>query len=212
MYAKPLEIEDFLAPEDWGSLPGEVRRRFAAHGEAIIYRGAMTVQRSWLGALFAWVAAPLGQPLLSRNGEDIETEVHVYPDGKGGVVWERWLLEAGRPANCVRSTKQRGQHGRLEERTDRGLGMELDVFAANGALVFQSRGYFLQFGAFRLPLPSWATPGTCRVIHTNLGADLFRFTMEMQHPLWGKTFTQRGVFVDPVPCAAQGAMVQLELV
>lgn len=199
MHAKPLEIETLLRPEDWASLPDSVRRRFTAHHARIVYRGVLTVRRSWFGALFAWAAAPLGQPLLSRNAQDIETEVHVYPDGKGGVVWERWLLEAGRTANCVRSTKRLDRQGGLEECTDHGLGMELEVFATAGALVFQSRQYFLQLGRFRLSLPSWATPGTCRVTHTNLGAELFRFTLEMRHPIWGTTFQQQGVFVDPMP-------------
>lgn len=209
MHATPLEIETLMTPEDWTSLPGDVRRRFAPHHAQVVYRGVLTVRHSWLGALFAWAAAPLGQPLLSRNRKDIETEVHVYPDGKGGVVWERWLLEAGQPANCVRSTKALGRSGGLEERTDRGLGMELDVFAADGALVFQSRRYFLQLGRFRVPLPSWATPGTCRVTHSNLSAELFRFTLEMRHPLWGTTFQQRGVFVDPVPCEKPRQTAQL---
>ena len=42
------------------------------------------------------------------------------------------------------------------------------------------------------------TPGTCRVTHTDLGDGLFRFDLDMVHPLWGHTFHQSGVFVDPV--------------
>ncbi len=199
MNAKPLEIESLVPPEDWASLSVDIRRRFAAGHAPVVYRGALTMRRSWLGALFAWAAKPLGQPLLSRYGEDVETEVHVYPDGRGGVVWERWLLEAGRPANCVRSTKGLGRDGGLEERTDRGLGMKLDIFVAGGDLVFQSRAYFLQFGRFRLYLPAWATPGTCRVTHTSFSPQIFRFTLEMCHPIWGVTFQQRGMFIDPEP-------------
>jgi hypothetical protein len=209
MHATPLEIETLLPREDWASLSADIRRRFAVHQAPIVYRGVLSVRRSWLGALFAWAATPLGRPLLNRNGEDIETEVHVYPDGHGGVVWERWMLEAGRPANCVRSTKSLGRRGTLEERTDRGLGMNLDVLVAKGALVFQSRGYFLQFGRFRLPLPAWATPGTCRVTHTSFSPHVFRFTLEMCHPLLGITFQQRGIFIDPVPPSAPGQVSRL---
>jgi hypothetical protein len=212
MHAKPLEIETLLPSEDWASLSSDIRRRFAAFHAPVVYRGVLTVRRSWLGALFAWAATPLGQPLLSRNGEDVETEVPVYPDGRGGVVWERWLLEAGRPANCVRSTKGLGRGGGLEERTDRGLGMELDVFVTGGALVFQSRGYFLQFGRFRLSLPAWVTPGTCRVTHTSLSPQVFRFTLEMRHPFLGVTFQQRGMFIDPEATIAPKQAAQLALV
>lgn len=208
MHAKPLDIETLLPPGGWASLSVDIRRRFAPGHAPVVYRGALTARRSLLGAVFAWAAAPFGQPLFSRNGEDIETEVHVYPDGRGGVVWERWLLQAGRPAHCVRSTKAAGRRGGLEERSDRGLGMELDVFVADGALVFQSRRYFMQLGRFRLNLPAWAAPGTCRVTHTSLGPGLFRFTLDMHHPLWGATFQQHGMFTDPDLAAAPAQLAQ----
>jgi hypothetical protein len=35
------------------------------------------------------------------------------------------------------------------------------------------------------------------VVHTDLGAGRFRFTMSMVHSLWGETFYQSGVFSDP---------------
>jgi Domain of unknown function (DUF4166) len=213
MPAEPLHIETLLPAGDWAALSPDIRRRFAAaHAHApVIYRGALTIRRSPIGALFALLAAPLGQPLPRRAGEDITTEVHVSPDARGGMVWERWLLAQGRPAARVRSTKRMGQGG-LEECTDRGLGMALDVFTENGALVFQSRGYFFSIGRWRLRLPGWAGPGTCRVTHTSLSAELFRFTLEMRHPFFGMIFVQRGMFIDPEPLLAPRAKNQPALV
>lgn len=196
-----LQIENLIPAEDWASLSPDIRRRFAAAHAPVIYRGALTIRRSKIGALFACLAAPLGQPLPHCAGEDIVTEVHVFPDAQGGMVWERWLLASGRPAARVRSTKQMGRYG-LEERTDRGLGMVLDVFVENGTLVFQSRGYFLTLGRWRLRVPDWAGPGICRVTHTSYSAELFRFTLEMRHPLAGLIFVQRGMFIDPDPALA----------
>jgi hypothetical protein len=97
----------------------------------------------------------------------------------------------------VRSTKQLDTDGRLFERTDGGLSMALDVFEERGSLVFQSRGFSLVWGRLRLPVPALLTPGTCRVMHTDLGGGFFRFTLSMVHPLWGRTFHQSGVFADP---------------
>jgi hypothetical protein len=47
-------------------------------------------------------------------------------------------------------------------------------------------------------VPALLTPGTGRVTHTDLGDGLFRFDLDMVHPLWGHTFHQSGVFADPV--------------
>lgn len=97
----------------------------------------------------------------------------------------------------VRSTKELGADGGLLERTDGGLSMSLDVFEENGALVFRSRSFWWVLGRMRLAMPALLTPGTCTVAHTDLGCGQFRFTLSMQHPWWGETFHQSGVFTDP---------------
>ena len=76
--------------------------------------------------------------------------------------------------------------------------MALDVFEEDVTLVFQSRRFFLALGPLRIPVPQWLSPGQCRVTHTDLGGGDFRFTLSMQHPLWGETFHQSGVFTDPL--------------
>ena len=139
------------------------------------------------------------------------TSVRVFDDGHGGMVWERRFHTAGeRAPHVVRSTKQVGADGGLQERTDGGLSMALAVFEERGALVFESRRFALILGRLRIPVPALLTPGTCRVTHTDLGDGLFRFDLDMVHPLWGHTFHQSGVFADPVevmtaPLASQAA-------
>jgi hypothetical protein len=124
--------------------------------------------------------------------------VRVSDNGLGGVIWERCFHtgSAGQD-RIVRSTKELGADGGLLERTVGGLSMSLDVFEEAGALVFQSRRFWLVWGRLRLPVPALLTPGTCRVAHTDLGEGLFRFTLSMVHPLWRETFHQTGVFSDP---------------
>ena len=123
--------------------------------------------------------------------------MQVYDDGTGGVVWERRLWLAPEAPVLVRSTKRAGPAGTLLECVDGGLGMVLDVFEEAGALVFQSRAYFLTIGPWRLPLPALLTPGCCRVAHHAVGPGRFRFELDMHHPLWGTTFRQIGLFDDP---------------
>jgi hypothetical protein len=193
-----LDIAALIGPDDWACLAPDIRRRFAPDHARMVYRGALTVRRSPIGLLYARIAAAFGRPLPLCAGDDIETEVRVFSDNAGGVVWERWLFLPGHPASCIRSTKAIGRNGRLEEKTDRGLIMALDVFVSDGALVFQSRGYSIKiFGKIRLPIPALLGPGQCRVTHEGLSPEFFRFTLDIRHRLWGRTFYQRGIFLDP---------------
>jgi len=193
-----LDIAALIGPDDWACLAPDIRRRFAPDHAPMVYRGALTVRRSPIGLLYARIAAAFGRPLPLCAGDDIETEVRVFSDNAGGVVWERWLFLPGHPASCIRSTKAIGRNGRLEEKTDRGLIMALDVFVSDGALVFQSRGYSIKiFGKIRLPIPALLGPGQCRVTHEGLSPEFFRFTLDIRHRLWGRTFYQRGIFLDP---------------
>lgn len=193
--ATPLDLSALLGDAAWARLPAAVRRRFAAgHAEAT-YRGLMDMRCSPLGRVLAWLVKPLRSPLAAANASGVATTVRVRAVG-AGVVWERHFDDG---VGRVCSTKELDRDGRLQERTRGGLGMALDVFEQDGALVFESRRYFLDLGALRLRMPGLLSPGTCRVEHRDLGGDLFRFTLSMSHPLWGETFHQTGVFVDPSP-------------
>lgn len=189
----PLDLSLLLGPAAWARLPAAVQRRFAAgHAEAC-YRGHMDLRCSALGRVLAWLVKPLRSPLVAARAQGVPTTVRVRAVGVG-VVWER-CFEAG--VGCVMSTKELDRDGQLQERTEGGLGMSLDVFEQDGALVFQSRRYFLTLGRWRLAVPGLLSPGTCRVEHRDLGQGQFRFTLSMSHPLWGETFHQTGVFADP---------------
>jgi hypothetical protein len=161
----------------------------------------MALDRSAAGLAFALLALPFRAPLPWRRSGAAPAEVRVRDDGAGGVVWERWLdLGAAGGPVLIRSTKRLGPDGALLECVEGGLGMVLALREEDGALVFESRRYFLALGgAWRVPLPAALTPGRCRVTHAEENGDprRFRFTLEIRHPLWGRCFHQTGVFEDP---------------
>lgn len=193
-----LDIVALLGPAAWQKLSPAIRRRFASHHAPVCYAGQMELRASALGRVFACFAQLLGSPLAGRRAGLVPTQVQVYGDEQGGVVWQRQLGLPGSAGNqLVRSTKRLGPSGRLEECTDGGLSMDLDVCVESGALVFYSRRYFCLLGRWRLPVPALLTPGVCRVEHRDVAPGQFRFTMTMQHPLWGQTFYQSGIFLDP---------------
>lgn len=195
--AAPLDLRRLVGIDGWSRLPAAVRRRFGpGHGDTV-YAGKLDLHCSPIGRLFAWLSRGIGAPLTGACQADVPAYVQVHDDGCGGMVWERRFAAWGQAAAQVRSTKETGPDGGLFERTDGGLGMALDVFEENGSLVFRSCRYELVVGRRRIPVPALFTPGTCRVSHTDLGDGRFRFTLDMTHPLWGRTFHQSGVFTDP---------------
>lgn len=195
--AAALDIAALLGPDQWQQLSAAIRHRFATGHADVSYRGTLLLRHSAIGRCFAMVARLMGSPLACANRDDVPALVNVRQDGQGGVVWERQLGDAQDGSQLVRSTKRLGPDGRLEECTDGGLSMRLEVCVEDGALVFYSRRYFLLLAHWRLPVPALLTPGTCRVEHRDEGPGRFRFTLDMVHPLWGRTFHQTGVFHDP---------------
>lgn len=199
------DFRTLVGREGWNRLDTDIQRRFApGHAStAIHYRGRMDIERSALGLVFATLAQLIGAPLPMGRAGNVPTIVRVSDDRDGGVVWERRLfLNRDRPPACIRSTKRLGpSDGNLAdtllECVDGGLGMVLAVFEEGRSLVFESRSYFLELAGMRVPIPALLTPGRCRVTHAAVAPTRFRFTMEMVHPLWGRTFHQTGLFNDP---------------
>ena len=203
---RSLDLPALVGAAGWARLPAAVRRRFGVDHGAATYVGRMELRCSPIGRVFALASRLFGSPLSAVTSTAVPTSVRVFDDGRGGMVWERSFHTAGAEApHVVRSTKQLGDDGGLLERTDGGLSMALDVFEERGALVFESRRFTLLLGRLRLPVPALLAPGTCRVTHTDLGDGLFRFDLDMVHPLWGHTFHQSGVFADPVASSHEGA-------
>ena len=193
-----------VGPAGWARLAPAIQWRFGAAQahRPRVYHGAMEVWRSPAGLLFALLGRAFGGPLPLRQGRAVPAEVRVRPEG-AGMSWERLLHFGPGRTERVASTKQDGPGGRLLERTDGGLIMELDVFEQGGALVFRSRRYLLDVFRWRIPVPALLTPGACEVRHEDAGPGRFRFTLTASHSVWGVTFRQDGLFNDPVetkPC------------
>jgi hypothetical protein len=187
-------IPRILGARAWMSLPDAVRARFTRVTPAL-YRGATDTRLSPLGRLFAWSLLSFGAPLPVIAGQgDALVKVSVK---NGGMSWTRIYRGPFGLAFQVRSIKRPSEDGRLLECCAGGWTMLLDLSADRGSLVFRSRRFFWRLGVVSLPLPVWMTPGIAEVRHTDLGAGRFRFTLTFDHPWFGRTVFQDGVFADP---------------
>jgi len=194
-----LDFRRLLGREAWNQLPAAVRHRFGAHaaGVTTVYDGRMVVEASPFGWLVAQVCRLIGTPLAPWTGTDVPTSVDVHLDPRGGLVWARTYRFAGRAPILVSSTKLMDADGTLLEVVRGGLGMALSVTVEDGALHFRSRHYFAGVGAWRIGIPDLLTPGRAHVVHRDLGGGTFRFTLAFDHPWFGRTLYQDGVFRDP---------------
>ena len=81
----------------------------------------------------------------------------------------------------------------------------LDRLGSEAGPAFRHRPRRLRLGATLGPPAAQAlfdidilpADATLAQQHRDLGGGRFRFTLEIRHPLWGRTFRQAGEFVDP---------------
>lgn len=193
----PSVFRQLLGEAGWRRLHPEVRRRFGVEAEATHhYAGFMSELRlSRLGWLLAQACRLIGTPLAPYRGRDVPVLARVHRDGRrGGTAWERFYCYPGRQPIRVASTKVYDEAAGLMEMVVGGLGMYLELSEREGAICFESRGYFWQVFGRRLPLPDLLTPGRTLVSHAEAGGGFFRFTLEMTHPVFGETVFQTGLF------------------
>jgi hypothetical protein len=188
-------LRDVLGREAWSRLPEAVRERFAANAGNVTYAGAFEIVRaSLLGRAFAWLGTLFGTPVTPRTGVDVAARVFVR-SCESGVDWNREYHWMDGTKHLVRSTKVVTPEGHLIEKLPARLCMPLAVFEEAGALHFVSRGYYFDLGSgLRLPLPPFFSPGVTHVEHIDLGHGWFRFTLAVEHPLFGEVFFQTGRF------------------
>jgi Domain of unknown function (DUF4166) len=202
---KPTEprFRALMTEAAWASLPCDVRRRFETPvppGGMKLYAGhVVSTELSRGGRALAFFARIAGSPLPDTHGATGPATVIVTEDSeRGGQVWTRLLSRPGRDAQVITSVKRFAGPTGLEERLGRGFSMRLRLSAEDGALVFRSVGYDFELFGRRIRLPALLAPGTCEIVHRNLGSTRFSFTLTLTHPLLGRLVRQDAHFEETV--------------
>jgi len=198
-----LRFRALLPASDWAELPAPIRRRFSkrvAVGETAVYSGAVEhTELSRVGWLFAQLARLCGGPLPLSRQTGVPAVVSVTEDMvTGGQIWTRLYARRSGFPQIIHSSKRFAGPTGLEEYVGRGVGMELTVHVEDGALLFRSARYFFRIGRGGFHLPSWLTPGALTVTHAELGEGRFTFTLNVDHPFFGRIVHQHAVFREVV--------------
>jgi hypothetical protein len=209
-----LRFRALMSEEDWASLPLAIRRRFSkrlAGGQTIVYAGE--ILESWMSRAGWWLAQaarliggplPVTREVRTPSGRfsslHVPSVVTVTEDmAAGGQVWTRLYARRRGFPQVIHSSKRFAGPTGLEEYVGRGVGMTLTVYAREGALIFRSKDYFLQFFGRRLFLPAWLTPGTLYVTHAEVPDGKFSFTLQIFHPRLGLLIRQMAMFREIEP-------------
>ena len=200
---RPRELDyRALLGAAWWRLPAATRERFEHHDA--VYTGTMALQATFAGTWVERLCRLVGSPLPPPHAMPVTMTVLVEPDpATGGSRWTR-RYEFPTRTVAIASVKALDRDGTVVERLPYGLRMRLQVSVRDGALCFDSAGYYVElpglrwrgrrYGAWRLALPSWFLPGRTCVAHRDLGGGRFRFTMTVRHRLLGELFDHDGVF------------------
>ena len=180
-------------------LPAPIRRRFSRHladGERMVYLGEVAATHMTLmGRLVAQLARLVGAPLpLESSGRVPVTVIVTGSERLRGQVWTRIYDRARGFPQVIQSVKCFGGATGLEEIVARGVGMRLSLSVRDGALVFQSAGYFIRCLGRQLSLPAWLTPGAIEVIHREESAGQFSFSLSVTHIWAGHVIDQIAFF------------------
>jgi hypothetical protein len=188
-----------LREREWSSLPEAIRRRFSKrmpHGGATVYAGEILETRmSLAGWLLAQALRLLGAPLPTARCAHLPSVVTVTEDKpSGGQIWTRIYARRKGFPQVVHSAKRFAGPTGLEEYVGHGVGMSLDLFVRDGALIFRSRDYFVQALGRRFVLPAWLCPGELTVIHAEVPDGRFSFTLQLVHPRLGLLMRQMALY------------------
>ncbi len=201
-----LRFRSLLSAEDWQSLPPLVQQRFSkrlAGGGLAIYEGRTTDLRMNLaGRTLAQALRLVGAPLPISTDEDVPSLVCVSEDvAYGGQIWTRMYGRKSTFPQIIHSAKRFSGPTGLEEYIGFGISIALHVSVEEEALVFSSHAYQFHLFSKRIFLPSWLSPGKLRVEHCDLGGGEFRFSLSLEHPLFGELVYQSGLYRDQVVAA-----------
>ncbi len=195
-------FSSLLGPDNWVKLPPAIRRRFGNRvrgGGSVVYQGIVThMQMNWAGRLLAHSVRLIGAPLpydLSCVGKP--AVVIVTEDIAGdGQFWIRQYGRASGFPQMIHSSKRFAGPSGIEEYIGFGIGMALKVAVEDGALLFKSDHYFVSVFGRHLRIPSVIAPGTLVIGHHDLGRGKFRFSMRLDHKIFGHVLSQDALFED----------------
>lgn len=179
--------------EQWQQLPAGLQRHYATDNKGRSHeRGVLTI------AYPGWMQWPLHAlrllgALLNQRGERVPTEVVRHMDD-AVQHWQRTVsYPNGRQVGFSSAVVYAGGN-ELIEYTNAIVGLRMRVAVDGEQLRYESNGYVLKLGSFKLGIPEWLALGHASIVETALGDKRFAMDFRLRHPLFGEVFSYAGEF------------------
>lgn len=173
--------------ENWNKLPPVLRRHYTVPRDSkTCLKGKMEIgYPDFLLPLISLIHLCGG--LVSRRGEDIETQVEKsITTDNSELLWRRTLKYPDNKKDYFYSRMVYLKNNELIEIVKFGFGLRLKVSVENGNLVYRSNGHIWQCGSLRLTFPDWLVLGTATIIEIPVSEQQFRLEFSIKHPVLGK--------------------------
>lgn len=135
--------------------------------------------------------------MLPYTGKNIPIYIEVFTKNNRTeeIFKKREYSFPGKKPWVFESSMRLGENGELLELIQYGLGMELHPSPKEGNLQIFSGKYFLNLPFFGMVyFPHFLTPGTMKLLHSNIDKHRFHVKIEIFHPIFGRTFIMDGDF------------------
>ena len=186
----------------WQQLHPDIQARFDKNplpNQPLYYQGQLSeLSCSHFGRLLGFLTMPLIKgALIPFNDAHFPVDIEVYSKPNCRDIFKQriYRLHNRKPIQFT-SFMREGKNGEVLEYVGFGLGMKLVLEVHQGNLYFTSDGYFWDILGILVPIPALLTPGKTFLCHRNDNASQFNIRIDIKHPIFGKTFSQVGIFHD----------------
>jgi hypothetical protein len=178
---------------DWHKLPRVIQQNYVIdEGQTRVLEGTMAIHYPNFMFPLIWLIHLFGGLILWR-GEAVQTRVQKTA-GAGMLNWQRIMNYPDGNTDYFSSQMVYVAEHELIERTGFGFGLRLMVEVNDGDLVYRSNGHLWQCGKFTITIPDWMLLGAATITEHALSDEEFYLDFNIQHPLWGETYSYRGRF------------------
>lgn len=183
--------------EQWDLLPKALKNHYSASQEGEnLALGSLDIDYPWFMQWPLTVLKLMGA-LVNRRGKGLTTKVSKSMRGEK-QLWHRSIeFPDGKVLSFNSVFVAHGNHQFIEY-VNTFLGLKMQAFVKQGRLHYESKGYILKLGRFKLPIPEALALGHASIIESAYHADdkyTFDMDFRIKHPLFGEVFSYKGRFV-----------------
>ena len=182
--------------DQWEKLPESLKNHYRENSEGENYaEGWLDVDYPWF---MQWPLSFLGLfgVLINKRGKAMPSKVHRSVK-QNRQYWYREIELPNKKIKMFNSQVVSNGGNDVIEYPNAFLGMKMSPFVKGDKLRYESKGYVIKLGQFKIPFPEWLALGHASILEEQVSQDdkkTFKMDFRLKHPLFGELFCYKGVF------------------